>query len=53
MGKAKLRGSFQQRLLSTYNKKVNSIGLQAKTLEDIANVSEQLIFILKNYDFDN
>ena len=37
MGKAKLRGIFQQRLLSTYNKKVNSIGLQAKTLEDIAN----------------
>lgn len=37
MGQAKLRGNFQDRLLSAYNKKINSTGLQAKTLENIAN----------------
>ena len=37
MGQARLRGSFQDRVLAAYNKKVNCVGLRAKTLEEIAN----------------
>lgn len=40
MGQAKLRGSYQERLLFAYNKKINALGLQAKTLEEIANEAE-------------
>lgn len=40
MGQARLRGSFQDRLIAAYNKKLHNAGLQAKTIEQIAEEAE-------------